>query len=211
MSLDLTKLENVHEEGRKTIARCPACAEQGKDTTGEHLIIQSDGRFGCVVHPGASGKPHRQRIAKLAGTRGVPVIKVRVASFPVNEGKPLPIMARPPQVESKAPPEPLPPRSLRNETRAEAPQIGPPVYSLECGEPSFREPEDREWIVALYRQDDGTFYPLLLWADPEVDYFWDVARRRHTLPPRLYVKLAEQPQFDPKSGHQIIDGAECPF
>ena len=67
MSLDLTRLENVHEEGRKTIARCPACAERGMDETGEHLIIQPDGRFGCVVHPGAAGKPHRQRIAKLVG------------------------------------------------------------------------------------------------------------------------------------------------
>jgi len=208
MSLDLTRLENVHEEGRKTIARCPACAEQGKDTTGEHLIIQPDGRFGCVVHPGAGGKPHRQRIAKLVGTCAVPAIKVRVASVPVNEGKPLPLI-RPQPVESNAPPET--PRSLHNEKRHTPPESAPPIYSLECGEPGFREPEDREWIVALYRQNDGTFYPLLLWADPDVDYFWDVARRRHTTPPRLYVKLAEQPQLDPKSGYPIIDGAECPF
>jgi len=91
------------------------------------------------------------------------------------------------------------------------PELPPPIYSLECGEPGFREPEDGEWIVGLYREDDGTWYPLLLWADPDVDYFWDVARRRRTLPPRLYMKLAEQPQIDPKSGFPIIDGAVCPF
>jgi len=167
------------------------------------------------VNSGADGKPHRQRIAKLVGARGVPAIKVRVASVPVNEGKPLPIMARAQPVESKAPPEPLPepPRSLHNEKRLTPPEIAWPIYSLECGESNFREPEEREWIVALYREDDGTFYPLLLWAEADVDYFWDVARRRHVLPPLLllYVKLAEQPQFDPQSGHPIIDGAECPF
>lgn len=87
----------------------------------------------------------------------------------------------------------------------------PPVYSLECGDPGFSEPEDGEWIVGLYREDDGTLVPLLLWADPDVDYFWDVARRRHALPPRFYVKLAAQPQIDPKTGYPIIDGAVCPF
>ena len=91
------------------------------------------------------------------------------------------------------------------------PTPSPPVYTLECGDPGFRDPEDGEWIVGLYREDDGTFVPLLLWADPDVDYFWDVAQRRHALPPRFYVKLAAQPQIDPKSGHPIIDGAVCPF
>ncbi len=79
MSLDFAKLHNVREHGSKIIARCPACAEAGMDETGEHLVIQADGRFGCVVHPGPGGKPHRQRIAKLAGTRSryAPTIKVR--------------------------------------------------------------------------------------------------------------------------------------
>ena len=209
MSLDLTRLENVHEEGGKALARCPACAERGMDTSGEHLIIQPDGRFGCVVHPGPGGKPHRQRIAKLAGTRGVPVIKVRVAApASANAGASLPILGR--ARERTSQPEPECPRSFRNEPRPQ-PQLAPPVYSLECGESNFREPEDREWIVALYREDDGSFYPLLLWADPDVDLFLDVARHRHVTPPRLYLKLAEQPQLDPISGHPIIDGAVCPF
>jgi hypothetical protein len=208
MSLDLTKLENVRTHGGKTIARCPACAEQGMDESGEHLIIQPDGRFGCVVHPGPDGKPHRQRIAKLAGARGVPAIRVRVAPLAANDGRPVPILAPVRRPESRSAGKDA--RSLRNEAGT-ALHVVPPVYSLECGEPGFREPENREWIVGLYRQDDGALFPLLLWADPKVDYFYDVARRRHVLPPRLYLRLAEQPQMDPVSGHPIIDGAECPF
>lgn len=209
MSLDLTRLENVHEQGGKTIARCPACSEHGMDETGEHLIIQPDGRFGCVVHPGAAGKPHRQRIAKLAGTRGVPVIKVRVAApAPTNVGAPLPILQRPREPLPKPHSEPRP--SLHNETRPQ-PQLAPPVYSLECGEPNFREPEKGEWIVGLYREDDGTPVPLLLWADPKVDLFWDVSLREHVMPPRLYLKLDKQPQIDTATGYPVIQGAVCPF
>lgn len=209
MSLDLAKLQNVREQGGKTIARCPACAERGMDETGEHLIIQADGRFGCVVHPGATGKPHRQRIAKLVGTRGVPVIKVRVAApAPTNVGAPLPIMQRPIEPSPKPHSEPRP--SLRNETRPQ-PQLAPPVYSLECGEPNFREPEKGEWVVGLYREDDGTPVPLLLWADPKVDLFWDVSLREHVMPPRLYLKLDKQPQIDAATGYPVIQGAVCPF
>lgn len=205
MSLDLAKLKNVHEQGGKTIARCPACAEVGMDETGEHLVIQADGRFGCVVHPGPTGKPHRQRIAKLVGARGVPVIKVRVAApAPTNAWAPLPILEK---ARERAPkPEPDCPRSLRNEMK-----LAPPLYSLECGEPNFREPEDGELIVGLYREDDGTPVPLLLWADPNVDLFWDVARREHVKPPRLYLQLSEQPAIDPVTGFPVIQGAVCPF
>jgi len=42
--------------------------------------------------------------------------------------------------------------------------------------------------------------PLLLWADPNVDLFWDVGRREHVKPPRLYLKLSEQPEIDPHRG-----------
>jgi hypothetical protein len=48
LALDMGKLENVRERGNKTIARCPACAEGGGDKKGEHLLIWSTGRFGCV-------------------------------------------------------------------------------------------------------------------------------------------------------------------
>ena len=82
MSLDIARLEKVRQVGGKTIARCPACAEEGNDEKGEHLVIMPDGRFGCVAHPGAAGKSHRQRIFAMAGeaharTRGACVVRVR--------------------------------------------------------------------------------------------------------------------------------------
>lgn len=64
--LDFARLENVHPHGQKTIARCPACAEEGHDKSGEHLVIEPDGRFGCVIHEGPEGALHRRRIYKLA-------------------------------------------------------------------------------------------------------------------------------------------------
>lgn len=67
MSLDLSRLENVRERGRKIIARCPACAIDGQDEKGEHLVIMPDGRFGCVIWPGTGGKAHRQKIHAIAG------------------------------------------------------------------------------------------------------------------------------------------------
>lgn len=82
MSLDLSRLENVRQRGDKTVARCPACAEENRDTKGEHLVIYQDGRFGCVANPGAAGKSHRQRIFALAGephcrSRGACMVRVR--------------------------------------------------------------------------------------------------------------------------------------
>jgi hypothetical protein len=66
--LDTSKLENVKTRGSKTRARCPACAEEGGDKTGDHLSISADGRFGCVRYPGAEGAEHRRRIFAIAGT-----------------------------------------------------------------------------------------------------------------------------------------------
>lgn len=66
MSLELNRLERVRELGGGIIqARCPACAEDGHDRTGEHLRIHPDGRFGCCVHP--KDTAHRKRIFALAG------------------------------------------------------------------------------------------------------------------------------------------------
>lgn len=67
MSLDVSRLENVHQRGSRIIARCPVCAKDGNDEKGEHLVIMPDGRFGCVVYPGAAGKEHRKRISAIAG------------------------------------------------------------------------------------------------------------------------------------------------
>lgn len=55
--------------GQKMVGQCPACAEVGGDKQRNHLVIQADGRFGCVIHPGISGKEHRQRIFQLIGDR----------------------------------------------------------------------------------------------------------------------------------------------
>jgi hypothetical protein len=71
MSLDISKLQNRQMRGEKTTARCPACAESGGDNKGEHLIINPQGRFGCVVYAGngAEAKEHRRRIFALCGDR----------------------------------------------------------------------------------------------------------------------------------------------
>ncbi len=50
MGLDSSKLENIKKRGSITIARCPACAEDGGDNKGEHLFINNEGRFGCVLY-----------------------------------------------------------------------------------------------------------------------------------------------------------------
>ena len=55
--------------GSKLVGQCPACAEEGGDKQRNHLVIQADGRFGCVIHPGAQGKAHRQRIFQLIGDK----------------------------------------------------------------------------------------------------------------------------------------------
>ncbi|MCH7228821.1 hypothetical protein [Haloferula sp. A504] len=94
MSLDLSKLKNARERGGKIIARCPACAALGHDEKGEHLAIMPDGRFGCVVYPGASGKDHRKEIFALAGEPKHGSFHIRVrrpasASLPKVAGKPI--------------------------------------------------------------------------------------------------------------------------
>jgi putative DNA primase/helicase len=66
--IDLSRLENIKQHGGKTEARCPACQKIGADKTGDHLWIGPDGRFGCLMFPGASGADHRKRIFALVGT-----------------------------------------------------------------------------------------------------------------------------------------------
>jgi hypothetical protein len=79
MSLDISKLEHVRTRGRKTTARCPACAEAGHDQTQNHLMIGADGHFGCVVYPGdlLDAKEHRKRIFALCGNREIKPLVVR--------------------------------------------------------------------------------------------------------------------------------------
>ena len=69
MALDITKLEKVRMQQGKIIARCPACAEIEQDKKGEHLFIDNEERFGCVIYPGETGKEHRKRIFALVGIK----------------------------------------------------------------------------------------------------------------------------------------------
>jgi P4 family phage/plasmid primase-like protien len=67
--LDLGKLKNVvHLDNGSTHAACPACRAAGGDHTGDHLLIDPSGRFGCAKYP--SDPKHRREIWKLAGERG---------------------------------------------------------------------------------------------------------------------------------------------
>ena len=81
MSLDSSKLENLTKLSDDRLrARCPACAADGKDRKGEHLIIYSNGRFGCAAHQ--EDREHRSLIFKLAGINRSRRAGVR--SFPIE-------------------------------------------------------------------------------------------------------------------------------
>jgi len=69
MGIMIQHLENVKYYNTKIIARCPACAEQGRDRKGEHLVIFSDGRFACAINPGVGGHEHRKKIYALVGLK----------------------------------------------------------------------------------------------------------------------------------------------
>ena len=89
--------------------------------------------------------------------------------------------------------------------------FGPRFRSLDPRVPQFREPPAGEWIVGLYRSDDGLWFPVLLWADPKVDLFWDPSRLEHVKPPGSYLMLEEQPKIDGESGYPIKGGVVSPF
>jgi hypothetical protein len=66
ISLDTARLENVkHLDGGAIRAACPACRAAGSDKSGEHLLIQLGGKFGCAANP--KDREHRQKIFGLAG------------------------------------------------------------------------------------------------------------------------------------------------
>ena len=51
-SLDHARLENVKQlEGGAIRAACPACRAAGSDKSGNHLLVKSDGKFGCAANP----------------------------------------------------------------------------------------------------------------------------------------------------------------
>jgi hypothetical protein len=71
--LDFAKLSSLapRKDGSYN-ARCPACAEQGRDTLGNHLIIFPNGSFACVIFPHSvkGSIKHRATTQRLAGTEG---------------------------------------------------------------------------------------------------------------------------------------------
>jgi hypothetical protein len=67
--LDETRLENVVRRDDRIICRCPACAEQGHDRSGNHLSVWPSGAFACVQFPKDQGIEHRKRIFALVGVR----------------------------------------------------------------------------------------------------------------------------------------------
>lgn len=69
MTLSIHLLENVQTKHGKTTARCPACKEQGHDKSGDHLLIATDGRYGCAVD---KSPEHSKRIFALAGDKDSP-------------------------------------------------------------------------------------------------------------------------------------------
>lgn len=65
-SIDLERMENVHQRGDKIEARCPACFESGADRQGNHFFLKpSTGLWGCAANP--NSREHRQRIFALIG------------------------------------------------------------------------------------------------------------------------------------------------
>ena len=69
MSLEPSRLGKYRAKGDGHTARCPACALTGGDTSGDHLFISPDGKFGCVLHQGDSGSDHRTEIFNLVGIK----------------------------------------------------------------------------------------------------------------------------------------------
>ncbi len=63
-SLNLDLLENVRHLPGKIVARCPACAEDDHDHTGNHLVIFDKVKFTCIAD-----ESHRRRVWELVGIR----------------------------------------------------------------------------------------------------------------------------------------------
>lgn len=84
--IDFSKLKNAVDKSGKTVAQCPACAANGADTKGDHLVIFEDGKFGCVVNP--DDKEHNRQILKLAGKGGsAPRVSVPIERLHIPDSK----------------------------------------------------------------------------------------------------------------------------
>jgi len=65
--IDISRLQKVKRSNGKIIAQCPACAEEGGDKRGSHLVIYQEGRgkFSCIKY--RRDNTHNSRIWELAG------------------------------------------------------------------------------------------------------------------------------------------------
>ena len=88
MSLDLSKVNRARGQGECTIGQCPACAETGGDTKGDHLKIFPDGRFSCILYQGPAGHDHRRRIFQLVGNSLPDTPRRTVPRPPVKPARP---------------------------------------------------------------------------------------------------------------------------
>lgn len=76
--LDLSKIEKIQRGNKGTlIARCPACALDGRDKSGNHLIIYPSGKYGCAIHK--EDKDHTNLIYQLVGNGSDGTIKETTA------------------------------------------------------------------------------------------------------------------------------------
>lgn len=85
MGLDISKLYAVKPGPNGTlIAQCPVCAKNGRDLRGaNHLIIYSNGAYGCAAHQG--DEEHTKAIWALAGDGSSNVEKIdRTLSEPIE-------------------------------------------------------------------------------------------------------------------------------
>lgn len=164
--------------------------------------IQPTGRFGRVfqtlAHTGktehGNSDPVHVRTLKRAsdpsGHAGQPAVPKEIPNTPSEASEPAP----------KAPAG-LP----------FLPNIKPLIKSLENTDPNFQEPRNGSLVLGLYRGDDHSVTPVLLWASTETDLFWDVVARSYVHPPRFYLPICDTCPFDPYTGHAIVNGAICPF
>lgn len=186
MSLDLSKLEKARERGGRIIAQCPACAKLGHDEKAEHLVILPDGRFGCVVYPGASGKDHRKEIFALAGERRnrgslhFRVHRPASASLPKVAGMPIEVGRLGTLGTGFSNPRATRESSLRTEGEEEV-HVHTRSVGVNASQASQPVPSD----------------PMLARA---LDHASKVQQ-----------PTPDAPDIDPETGFPIIDGAVCPF
>jgi len=127
MSLDIKKLSNVSEKpDGKSTARCPACALDGKDKKGKHLVVYPDGKFGCVKYE--KDATHRKLIHSIAGDGSkethVPQ-KLSVRPFKAQKSKTVMNLGQYPRF-SNATKRQWPPKDKPQEQPAEARMEEPP-------------------------------------------------------------------------------------